>query len=402
MSTLQGTAGEGAVSDRSAGSAGRAASTDERGEQLSILRVAADLYPAVTGGFPIHAHAMSKRQAEQGHDVTVLTADHGTDGEALSAERPYSVVSHRQLACPLGNSITPGIVLSLRRRLPAVDVVHAHSHLYFQTNVAAAMARLSDVPLVLTNHGLMSQTAPAWLQKLYIPTVGQFTFDAADRVLCYTETDRQRLRERNIDAPIDVVNNGVNCERFAPTAAATKCQLLYVGRLTDGKGIPTLLEGFAMLANTEPDLTLRIVGDGPDRPRYERRCERLGIADRVTFEGTVPNHELPRYYSESLLFVLPSHNEGLPRTVLEALACETPVVTSDLAQLESVVDGVGYTFERGSPTAMANTVGRLLESEDTRHRFGQRGRERVLRENAWTETVDETTDILTAVASASR
>lgn len=361
---------------------------------LNILRVATDLYDDVTGGGAIHAHAMSKRQAEWGHDVTVLTSDHGDPSRPTVSESDgYTTVRHRELARPMENSITPTVVRSLRRRLSEADVVHAHSHLYFSTNVAAAVARLSETPLVVTNHGLVSQTAPKWVQRLFIPTVARFTFNSADRILCYSDTDRDRLRDRSITAPIDVIENGIDCQQFTPGEGNRERYLLYVGRLTDVKGVPVLLEVFDRLAEQYPGLTLRIVGDGPRRGAYERRCRELGIADRVTFVGDVAYDEMARQYRDSLAFVLPSENEGLPRTVLEAMACSVPVVTTALPQLEPVVSGAGYTVEQGAVEGFTDRLAQLVEDERERRELGATGRERVVENYAWTRTVERTTEL---------
>jgi len=392
--------GEAETTTRATEEAGAEPRRHER--SLSILRVATDLYPDITGGGAIHAHAMSKRQAERGHDVTVLTSDHGERTRPRVEHRDgYRILRHRQLARPFGNSITPGMVGSLPTRLSDADVVHAHSHLYFSTNLAAAVARVADTPLVVTNHGLVSQTAPKWIQKLFLPTVGRFTFNSADQILCYTDTDRKRLRDRGVETAVDVVNNGIDCQQFTPGREPAHARLLFVGRLTDTKGVPTLLQAFARLASSYPDLSLRIVGDGPGRTRYEQTCERLGIDDRVTFVGAVPYDEMPHHYREAIAFVLPSHKEGLPRTVLEAMACETPVVTTALEQLEPVVDGGGVTFERGSVDGLVRAVDALLEDDARRREYGRAGRERVLAENAWSQTVAETTDVLRELAAES-
>jgi len=361
---------------------------------LNILRVATDLYDDVTGGGAIHAHAMSKRQAAWGHDVTVLTSDHGDDARPNVTESDgCTTIRHRELARPMENSITPTVLRSLRRRLPEADVVHAHSHLYFTTNLAAAVSRLSETPLVITNHGLISQTAPKWVQRLFIPTVARFTFNSADRICCYTDTDRKRLRDRRVTAPISVVENGIDCERFTPAEGQSEQYLLYVGRLTDVKGVPVLLDAFARLTERYPTLSLRIVGDGPQRDAYEARCESLGVADRVTFVGDVPYREMVEQYQDSLAFVLPSKNEGLPRTVLEAMACEIPVVTTALPQLEDVVAGAGYTVEAGAIEDFVAAIDRLVADEATRREFGATGRRRVVENYAWEETVELTTDL---------
>jgi len=368
-------------------------------DTLNILRIATDLYDDVTGGGAIHAHAMSKYQAAWGHEVTVLTSDHGDQSLPDVNERDgYTTVRHRELARPFGNSITPSVLASLAKRLSEADVVHAHSHLYFTTNVTAAVARLSDTPLVVTNHGLISQTAPKWVQRAFIPTVARFTFDSADRILCYTETDRDRLRQRNVTSQIDVIQNGIDCQTFTPGAGEPSRQLLFVGRLNDVKGVPTLLDAFETLAGRYPDLHLRIVGDGPRRSAYEQRCQELGIADRVTFAGDVPYGEMPQQYRDSLAFVLPSHNEGLPRTVLESLACETPVVTTDLPQLEPVVDGTGYTVGRADTSGFVDALSRLLDDPGTRQAFGTAGRQHVVEHNSWSETVERTTELFHRLA----
>lgn len=372
-----------------------ATQNQETQQPLNILRIATDLYPDITGGGAIHAHAMSKQQAERGHSVTVLTSDHGRSNiPDVETRDGYRVVRHRELTRPFGNSITPGIVRSLWDRLPDVDIVHAHSHLYFTSNVAAVVKQFSDTSLVVTNHGLISQTAPKWLQQLFIPTVARFTFNAADRVLCYTKTDRQRLRDRNIHADIDVIDNGINCKQFRPASTDRRPQrLLFVGRLTDVKGVPVLLDIFKRLSGTYPNLELRIVGDGPQRDAYETRCRELGIRGRVTFVGDVPYQKMARHYRESRIFVLPSRNEGLPRTILEAMACETPVVATALPQLESIVDGAGYTVQADSVDDFAETISRLLDDDELCKELGQTGRQRVVTENSWSETVERTTDV---------
>lgn len=362
---------------------------------LNILRIATDLYPDITGGGAIHAHAMSKQQAARGHSVTVLTSDHGDSSRpVVEAVDGYTVRRNRELARPFGNSITPGILASLRERIYEADIVHAHSHLYFASNIAAAIKQFSETPLVVTNHGLMSQTAPKWVQRMFIPTVARFTFQSADRILCYTETDRQRLQDRGVSSSINVINNGIDCQQFSPPATERRPKrLLFVGRLTDVKGVPVLLSAFERLAQQYPDVELRIVGDGPRRSVYEKRCRELGVEQRVEFTGDVPYEEMAQHYHQSRVFVLPSKNEGLPRTVLEAMACETPVVTTSLPQLEPVVDGAGYTVQQASATELTERISELLDNDELCHSLGEAGREQVVDENSWEETVEHTTDV---------
>lgn len=361
--------------------------------QLHVLRIVSDAYPEVLGGGALHAHLMSKHQADAGHDVTMVTSDHGDTTRPREERRDgYTIRRLRELRRPFGNSITPGLVRVLSSLGDEYDVVHAHSHLYFSSNVAAAAARINDVPFVITNHGLHSQTAPAWVQKVYLPTVARFTFDSADRVFCYSATDRDRLRRRKVSAPIRVISNGIDCEQFRPDRGTGRRKgVLFVGRLNENKGVDRLFDAFVGLSEEFDDTTLEIVGSGPLREPLERKRSKHGLDDRVVFTGRVPNAELPRIYSEASVFVLPSSNEGMPRTVLEALASGTPVVTSALPQLEPIVDGAGITVPPGATHDLEAAIGRLLENSAGREEMGKLGRERVVERYSWEHTVEETT-----------
>ncbi|MFC7135323.1 MULTISPECIES: glycosyltransferase family 4 protein [Salinibaculum] len=361
-------------------------------DQLRILRVSSDTYPEVTGGLGLHVHLMSKRQAERGHEVTVLTSDHGAhDLPRRERREGYRIQRHRELVNICGNSIPPGLVRMIYNASDQYDIIHAHSHLFFSTNVAAALSYVDDTPLVITNHGVRSQVAPEWIQRVYLPTVARFTLNAADRVLCYTDTDRQRIRELGVDSATAVISNGVNCSRFRPMAVnANSSQLLYVGRLTEGKGVDVLIKAFSQIASVIPEATLLLVGGGTKETELKALAAEEGVAQQVSFTGVVPNEQLPKLYNESAVFVLPSFNEGFPRTVIEAMACGTPIVVTDLEQLRSVVPDVGRTVPTDDPTTLANAVVELLSDDGLRQQLGETARDLAVSRYSWETTVEKT------------
>jgi glycosyltransferase involved in cell wall biosynthesis len=363
-------------------------------ESLQILRVSTDTYPEILGGGALHAHEMSKLQAERGHDVTLLTSDHGDHNAPRREERAgYTVRRYEELARPFGSSITLRMVPDLWRLTSNNDIVHAHSHLYFSSNVAAVLRHFNGTPLLVTNHGLYSQTAPEIIQDAFMRTVAKFTFNSVDRVLCYTKTDHDRLRNRSITAPISVIHNGIDCETFTPEAGEDrKSRVLFVGRFNKSKGVHRLVRAFAGLTADISDVGLTLVGDGPLENHLKESVRRYGIDDRVSFEGRLPNEALPAIYAESTVFALPSDAEGLPRTVLESLACETPVVTSALPQLEPLVESVGETVPKKTVTELETALRKLLTNQQRRRELGKRGRERVVENYSWAETVEETTE----------
>jgi glycosyltransferase involved in cell wall biosynthesis len=322
--------------------------TDSTG--LRILRVAQPLYPAVTGGGAYHVHAMSRDQAAMGHDVTVLTIRSDPDRPHLERRDGYTVVRFDPTVRPLGNAVSPGLAQYLRAELDCFDVVHAHSHLYFSTNLAAlgralaGVPGVADRPLAITNHGLYSQAAPEWVLDVYLRTLGRATLNRADLVFCYTAADERRLREVGVSSPVAVVPNGIDTSRFTPEGpesdllAAGDPAVLFVGRLVEGKRARDAVAAVERLRETHPDAHLYLCGDGPRRARLAAQA-----GDGVTLLGERPYGEMPDIYRAADALVLPSRAEGTPRTVLEALACDTPVVCSDLPHLRDAFgDAVRY------------------------------------------------------------
>lgn len=359
---------------------------------MRILRVAQKVYPDVKGGGPYHVHAMSRDQATMGHDVTVVTVAHD-DAPRRETRDGYTVIQYPTTVELLGNEVSMGVANHLRRA-DEFDVVHAHSHLYFSTNLAALTARILDVPLAITNHGLYSQNAPEWLFNAYLRTLGKWTFDAADVVFCYTDEDHERLREFGVESRVEVVRNGIDKERFTPEGSESddvvgEPAVLFVGRLVDGKRPLDAVDAFAHIRKRFPDAGLTFCGDGPLRADASERAQERDVGNMVQFLGHVPYEEMPEIYRAADALILPSRAEGLPRTVLEAMASGVPVVVSDLEQIAPLVDGGGETVPVGNVERFADSLEAVCSN------IGEyKPREVIGNTSDWDDTVERTTAAL--------
>jgi glycosyltransferase involved in cell wall biosynthesis len=331
-----------------------------------------------------------------GHDVTVLTVAADPDLPHIEQRDGYTVVRYPSTFSPIGNDISVG----LARHLATVDdsaynVLHAHSHLYFSTNLAALKRRLGDLPLAITNHGLYSQNAPEWVFDLYLRTMGRWTFNRADTVFCYTETDRRRVRNLGVDAQIEVVTNGIDTERFTPDGPVSDLLdhdgpvVLFVGRLVEGKRPETAVRALARVRERYPDAALYLCGTGPIQDKLVDLAAELGISTTVTFLGQVPYNEMPAVYRGADVFVLPSRAEGVPRTIMEAMATGVPVVSSDLPQVRELVSAGGYTVDVGDIERFAERIKDCLEGT-----YPDGGREQIVEEHGWSDTVERTVAML--------
>jgi glycosyltransferase involved in cell wall biosynthesis len=374
---------------------------------MRILRVAQDIFPETVGGAPYHIHALSRDQAARGHDVTVLTVSGEVDQRETVERDGYTLIRQPPRAEILGNQLFTNTIGTLRNSAD-YDVVHAHSHLFFSSNVAAAYCRLGDAPLAVTCHGLNSQRGPFWFSRAHLRTLGKWTYDSADVTFCYTDIERSKLRDLGVDADIAVVNNGIDTARFSPSGpthegidGTSGPAIAFVGRLVDGKRPQDALAALADIRERCPDAHLFFCGDGPMRDSLENAVAEKGLNDAVTFLGRVPYSEMPTVFRAADLFVLPSRTEGFPRTVLEALSCETPVVSSNLEQTAKIVEQTGATVEVGDIEGLATAVADLLEDEQLLSDLGSHGRRIVTTRYDWEDTVRETTNVLGQVAEVS-
>jgi glycosyltransferase involved in cell wall biosynthesis len=133
------------------------------------------------------------------------------------------------------------------------------------------------------------------------------------------------------------------------------------------------------------EFELNLVGDGEQRPALERMVSELGLTRRVRFAGWVSREHIADHYRSADIFVTATTWEGMPNTVLEAMACGLPIIGTQASGLrELVCDGVnGYLVPMRDPAAMAEALARLIDNGYERRRMGRESRKRAEREFAW-------------------
>jgi glycosyltransferase involved in cell wall biosynthesis len=186
---------------------------------------------------------------------------------------------------------------------------------------------------------------------------------------------------------LHVVHVGIPIEQFTNDAGETRSSpadpsILFIGRQVPEKGEGVLLEAVALLAERGLPVRLTLAGEGAARADFERMAERLGVAPRTSFPGAIGQEQIGAFYAEASVFCLPSFAEGVPGVLMEAMAMETPVVSTRITGIpELIEDGrTGLLVEPGRADQLARALERLLEDPALSRELGSAGRETVIRE----------------------
>jgi teichuronic acid biosynthesis glycosyltransferase TuaC len=254
------------------------------------------------------------------------------------------------------------------------DVIDAHY--YYPDGVAAALlSRWFGKPLVVTARGsdvnlIPNHTLP---RKLI-----QWAAGRARASIGVSTALVDRMRQLHLDASrLHVMRNGVDPVRFSPRSAQQMRAdlgilgapvVLTVGNLHEHKGQRLVVQAFAALIKRHPQATLLIVGEGPDREPLQRSVAGLGLARNVRLVGVVPNIDLARWYSAADVLVLASSREGWPNVLLEAMACGTPVVASQVGGIPEVLanHSVGRLVVERTAQAFAVAIQEVLDARLSR------------------------------------
>jgi len=255
------------------------------------------------------------------------------------------------------------VAFRLRRRLPYIVSLHG-----------------TDVP------GFNRRFA---IQYPILRPVFRRIWREAKAVTIVSEALRELAYETDPKANIQVVPNGVDMSLFRPPEEDRPPgkRLVAVCRLIERKNLHLLLDVLPRVRERHPDVTLDIIGDGDQREALESQSKDLGLTDIVTFRGRVPHEELPREYHAADLFVLPSEWEGLPITLLEAMACGLPAVVTEGGGSKEVLHGNGLLIPVGDRDWLERSINQLLDRPDRLRNMGKRSVE-IAREYRWDRVAD--------------
>src|SRR5213595_1159797 len=344
---------------------------------MRIALVAEDYYPQF-GGVPEHVHNLALQLNSWGHTATVVTSHMGAYPDAAFVRR---VGTSRMIYSNGGVSrITTG--WGLRRQLEALlregryDLVHVHGGLAPTFGLAAPLAAWQvGIPVVATFHSWFARSLGCRVFRRPLQKI----LDRHAATIAVSQPVVE-ANARYFRADWDIIPNGVDTSLFRCNGARRRPmdaltdhpRLLFLGRIEPRNGLGTLLDAMPRILAHYPKAVLTVAGEGPWRPYYTRRARELGAS--VRFVGQVFG-DRPAYYAAADLYLCPTTIASFGVTLLEAMACGTPMIVSDNLGFRSVIDGgaEAVMVPKDDPVAWADTTLALIADPERRRAMGEAG-----------------------------
>jgi glycosyltransferase involved in cell wall biosynthesis len=370
------------------------------------ILITTGIFPPDIGGPATYVPTIAKALAERGHQVTVLTTSEPENLQWDDSIYPFFVsrINRRQKIW-LRSLKCIAEILRLGR---AADVIYANG-VYFEAAIASKFLRKPLVMKIVgdeawersvrrgwtkNNFEDFQQRCQSWQAEL-LKRHRSWVVRQADRVIVPSQYLANWVVKWGVPTEkIAVIYNAVEIpDKVEPLSIPLKTPVkaVTVGRLVPWKQVDGLIEAL----NEISELGLVVVGDGPERPRLERIAQELGVSGRVYFAGQRSKKETLSLMAACDLFVLNSTYEGLPHTVLEAMALGLPVIATAVGGTPEVVrDGETGLLIHSGNRALEKTLYALVTDEKTRRRLGEKAKKWVREHMSFQVMVTSTEKVL--------
>ena len=379
---------------------------------MKILHIIPYFYPAwAYGGTCRAAWELARALVRKGQSVVVYTTDAldersrstplstVVDGVEIHRVRNLSnYLAWRRAFLPLGFGS------KLQKSLRDADVVHLHEFRSYQNAIALPYMVRTGVPFVLTAQGglprIMGRNT---LKMLYDRNFGTRILSNAARLHALNELEREQFIDLGVDPQrIAILPNGVDLDQYQSLPKFTGFRdrfdipegvpiILFLARVNKIKGVDFLVSSFNLLRSVIPDAHLVIVGpDDGYLQEVKHQVQELDIEKQVRFTGYLDGDDKLQAYQAASVYVLPSAYEMFAITLLESLACSTPIIATDRCGLADFVrqNDLGSIVNYGDVEGLKNEIVRILGNPADVESRGDYGREYVLKHFGWDRIAD--------------
>ena len=277
-----------------------------------------------------------------------------------------------------------------------IDIIHSH-WIIPQGLIGAICSKIHKIPHIATVHGSDVNMVK---NNVFLKNIVSFIIKNSCCITVnstFTKNLIMDIINKSNENKIEIIPMGIDLDRFAPVNNISLKKkytegnlLLFVGRLIDWKGANYLVEAMKDVVIACPKTKLLIVGDGPEKPELEKMTSKLRLTNIVYFIGEIKSTDVVKYYSAADVFIIASivvdgHTEGLGVVTIEAMACGTPVIGSNVGGIPDVIkDGYnGFLVPERSPKEISQRIIQILSDKELERKFIRNGLITVKNKFSW-------------------
>lgn len=359
---------------------------------MKILQTPVRFYPYI-GGVENYVYYLSRELTKSGHQVKVVCANE----PPLKAKQTVEGIEVERLSYigKIANTnLTPGLPGALSRE--DFDIIHTHIPTPWSADWSAFYANSKDKPLVVTYHNdIIGNGFANIIARIYNSMGLNYVLKSADKIII---TQPNYLKSsshlKKYEEKIQVIPTGVDLDKFQPIKVSededvpTIFFLSVLDEFHKYKGLDYLLSALKIVKNKISHIKLIIGGKGVLLDYYQEMVSNMGLNDNVEFAGFIPDERIAEYYSRANVFVLPSISslqEGFGIVALEALSCETPVITTEIVGVADDLTRIkgGIVVPPKNAEKLADSILEVLYDVEMQKEMGKRGRKLVEEKYTW-------------------
>jgi len=262
-----------------------------------------------------------------------------------------------------------------------IDIIHAHSVIPTGL-IGVIIAKIMRKPVFITSHGMDINN---FENNYFFKKLITFSLNNCNKAIAVSEDLAKKMGSLGIDQKnIMVLRNAVDTDRFKPIKNKdlrkyykikdNNILILFVGYLDAFKGIFELIDAFYEVNKNKDNIKLMVIGEGPKENELKKKVSKLDLEKSVIFTGNINPNDMPPYYQNADIFVLPSYTEGLPLVLIEAMACGLPVVVSNVGGIPEIIEDCknGFLIPPKNVKELSEKLGIIIKDNDLKRDFSKR------------------------------
>jgi glycosyltransferase involved in cell wall biosynthesis len=356
---------------------------------------------------------LANKLMKAGHRVGVIC-----DGDQIDYEKiTGGIIDFHHIEIPRSVSIS-GFISAIRAARKIIkkhqyEIVNSNNrNTSFLTRIALMTMPFSGVKNVYTARGMYFHDSQRLIPGLLTYWIEVFLLFFTDLVMSQSKEDVDRMSRNPLvnSSKLNVIHNGINIEKFSvkninsPNIALPGFIVCTIGRIAKEKGLMDLLEAFSIFVRQVPNATLLLIGGVLHKEQdqlfidFMEFSDKLNIKDKIHITGLIDNVE--DYLSLADVYIHPSYREGVPRSVLEAMALEKIVIATKIRGASEIIENGknGILYTKGNVKELSKLIGEVYSmSDDIKQVVEKRARERVLDQYTEASYVDRQNELLSSL-----